>query len=258
MLIKQGAIRNKFLINVLQWIEKVTYHLSDKVVTIDHLFSTKIKERLPEDKLLIIPNFIDTELYSPYHGDYDKDILFEGKFVIGYLGNLGKVQDWQAIIEAAQRLEHDFNVHFLIIGGGSEYSYLKEKESTLKNLTVLPYQDRSRVPMINSRIDAHIIAMTEASDYDGMPSKVYAILSSGRPILASTNEDTPLAITVKQAQNGLVVPRGSSEYIVKGIKSIKEGVLGLQGNETGRNYVVNGFSKEVVTQKYVALVNELL
>lgn len=258
VLIKQGAIRSKFIIDILKWIEKSTYSLSHKVVTIDNLFSRKIQARVSDEKLLIIPNFIDTDLYAPYRGTYDADVLFEGKFVIGYVGNLGKVQDWQAIVKAAHLLEHDFETQFLIIGGGSEYEYLKGQASCLKNLVVLPYQARSRVPMINSRIDVHIIAMTEASDYDGMPSKVYAILSSGRPILASTNEDTPLAVTVKQAQNGIVVPRGSAEGIVNGIESIKQGILGLEANEKGRSYVVNRFSKEVVTQKYVDLIRQLL
>lgn len=258
VLIKQGSIRNKLLIDILKWIEKITYDLSDKVVTIDNLFSVKIRGRLPEDKLQIVPNFIDTDLYAPYQGEYDSDILFEGKFVIGYLGNLGKVQDWETIIEAAHQLEGDQEVHFLIIGGGSEYAYLKERETVLRNLTVLEYQDRARVPMINSRINLHVIAMTEASDYDGMPSKVYAILSSGRPILASTNGDTPLAVTVNKSKNGLVVPRGSAEGIVAGVKTIKEGGLDLNSNQTGRAYVLNGFSKKVVTNKYIDLINQLI
>lgn len=257
VLIKQGSIKNKSIIKFLQFIEKHTYRFSDKVVTIDELFSSKIEGRLPKEKLICIPNFIDTELYKPFAGNFPEELIFDNKFLIGYVGNLGKVQDWDCILKVIEILQKDSSKHFLIIGGGSEYEKLKSKEAVYNNLTVWPYQSREKIPKINYRINLHLIAMTEASDYDGLPSKVFAILSTGRPILASTNEDSPLSGILKRSKNGVVVGLGDALEMSEKIRLISEGKLLFGSNELGREFVINEFSKEVVTSKYVNLIREL-
>ena len=209
------------------------------------------------EKLVCIPNFIDTDLYKPYDGKTSESLEFGGKYIIGYVGNLGRVQDWDAIAGAAELLCDDKRFHFLLIGGGSEFQKLKSLEKDHRNLSVWPYQPRERIPEINSRINLHIISMNEASDYDGLPSKVFAILSSGRPILAATNSDTPLAKLLKESGNGEVVPRSDSRAIADAIKQIANGALPAGSNEVGRQFVINGYSKEVVTSKYVQLLKEL-
>ena len=258
VLIKQGNIKNKFLLALLRLLENWTYKLSSKVVTIHELFSEKLSSRMDIIKLSCIPNFIDTELYKPYLGQYSSEWLFADKFIVGYVGNLGKVQDWNAILDAAKKLMHiNSKVFFLLIGGGSEFEFLKSFELKLSNLKVLPYQNRMLVPMINSRINLHIIAMTESSDYDGLPSKAYAILSSGRPILASTNQDSPLASLVLNSGNGVVVSRGNSDSIVNGIISLLDRNDNSSFNDIGRSYIVNNYSKEVVTTKYLDLIQKI-
>lgn len=255
--IKQGAVKNQWMIAFFRWLEKLTYRLSDKVVTIDDHFSRTLKDRVHPSKLECIPNFIDTELYQPYFGIYPEDLDFAGKYLIGYVGNLGKVQDWDALIKAAELIESDSAYHFLFVGGGSEFKRLKSAERQLSNVTVWPYQERSRIPSINSRIDLHVISMNEASDYDGLPSKVFAILSCGRPILAATNRDTPLARLLERSGNGVVVARNNGQAIADAAVEIAKGKLPDGSNQRGRDFVLKNFSKEVITSKYVDLVYQL-
>ena len=257
VIIKQGGITNPILIKILKSIEKYTYNLSEKVVTIDELFSKNIADRLEKNKLLCIPNFIDTDLYRPFEGDFSKDLEFEGKFIVGYAGNLGKVQDWKTILKVIETLQLEKNIHFLIIGGGSEFERLKSQEERFSNLSVWPYQLRERIPQINSRINLHLIAMTKASDYDGLPSKVFAILASGRPILAATNIDSPLSSILQKSGNGVIVGLGDVQMLMKMIVEISKGYLPKDSNSVGRQFVLDNYSKDVVTSKYVNLLAEL-
>ena len=129
VMIKQGDIKNTILLKALKTIEKWTYKLSHRVVTIHELFSEKLSSRMDINKLSCIPNFIDTDLYKPYIGQYSSEWLFADKFIVGYVGNLGKVQNWNAILAAAERLMHiNPKVFFLLIGGGSEFEFLKSYE----------------------------------------------------------------------------------------------------------------------------------
>lgn len=257
VIIKQGGITNPLIIKFLKFIEKYTYRLSERVVTIDELFSKNIESRLDVSKLLCIPNFIDTDLYKPFEGGFSEDLDFSEKYIVGYVGNLGKVQDWEAIIKVVELLKQENDIHFLIIGGGSEYEKLKSNEEKFSNLSVWPYQMREKIPEINSRINLHLIAMTQASDYDGLPSKVFAILSSGRPILAASNKDSPLSSILLKSGNGVVVGLGDFQALAKMILKISKGHLPLEANSIGRQFVLDNYSKDVVTTKYVSLLKEL-
>jgi glycosyltransferase involved in cell wall biosynthesis len=241
----------------LKLIEKYTYKLSEKVVTIDELFSKTIEDRLNKSKLSCIPNFIDTDLYKPFEGQFYKDLEFEGKYIVGYAGNLGKVQDWDAILKTVDFLQDKNNIHFLIVGGGSEFERLKIQEDRFKNLSVWPYQSRERIPEINSRIDLHLIAMTNASDYDGLPSKVFAVLASGRPILAASNTDSPLSSILRQSGNGIIVALGDHVALGSKIIEMSKGLFLKESNSIGRQFVLDNYSKDVVTSKYIKLLKEL-
>lgn len=258
VILKQGKIKSEFIIHLLKKIESTTYSLANKVITIDERFSKTIKDRLIDEKLITIPNFIDTQLYKPFEGEYPADLVFENKFIVGYIGNLGKVQNWNAVLKAAENLVEINEIHFLIIGGGTEYERLVSECESRKNITVWHYQKRERVPMINSRINLHLISMSNASDYDGLPSKVFAILSSARPVLAATNCDSPLANIVKNSKLGVVVKRDSSDAIVEGIKSIYTNYYSDLELESGREFILKNYSKEIITQKYADIISELL
>ncbi|WP_305981818.1 glycosyltransferase family 4 protein [Roseivirga thermotolerans] len=257
VMIKQGGLKSVFLLNLLSRIEKWTYESSDKVVTIDNHFSEVIEDRLDKSKLECIPNFIDTKLYSPYKGDIPQELIFDNQFLVGYVGNLGKVQDWEAVIKAAEICQSEQNMRFLIVGGGSEFNYLKEQEKRLINWTVWPYQSREKIPIINSRINLHIISMNAASDYDGLPSKVFAILSSGKPIIAATNSDSPLARIVKASGNGEVVKRHSSTALAEGIQRAQKGHFTEEMSITGRQFVIENYSREKITSEYAALLGRM-
>ena len=96
--------------------------------------------------------------------------------------------------------------------------------------------------------------MTESSDYDGLPSKVYAILSSGKPIIAATNSDTPLAYLLQKSKNGIVVERGNTIALAGKIEYAYNGGFTEADSIAGRSYVVSNYSKEVITNKYVELL----
>lgn len=258
VLIKQGAIRSKFIIKSLKILENLTYKVSEKVVPIDHEFSKTLYSRMKVGKLVTIPNFIDTNLYKPIYSKLDPRLDFDGKYIVGYLGNLGKVQDWDLVLDTIKALTDHKNIHFLIVGGGSEFDKLKLAELKFSNLTVWDYQSRDFVPQINARVNLHFIAMNQASDLDGLPSKTFAILASGRPILAVTSVDSPLSRLLNESGNGLRVDLGDVDAFKQGIVKASDGMFfSEETNLKGREFVIENYSKETVTSKYVQLLNEL-
>ena len=65
LLINHGRLTNPFIIKFLKILEVWVYNWSDSVTTIDQNFYNTIKSRIRNlDKLKIISNFVDTELYK--------------------------------------------------------------------------------------------------------------------------------------------------------------------------------------------------
>lgn len=245
---------------LLKWIESSTYKYSTVITTIDQAFYNKLVHRLNEtEKLLIIPNFVDVDLYKPLENPkYDEHLSFDGKYLIGYVGNLGKVQDWDTIFEAASKLESiDNTIHFLLVGGGAEYDRLFSLSKKLSNVHVWPYQNRELVPLINNRCDLHIISMNQASNMDGLPSKIYTILACGKPILAGASDDSPIAGVLKMSGNSVVVPMGNSDEFIKAIKGIKSSEINLSPIQ-GIEFVTQNYSREKVVSMYLDLIDSIV
>ena len=258
IILKTGASIPRSTWKLLRWIEKKTYEWSAKVVAIDPLFANVVHDRMPREKLVVIPNFVDVELYKPTPYKPNGDLDFDGKFVVAYFGNLGAVQDWGALIEAMDLLIDQTEVMLLLVGGGSEYDRLSTIASSRENITIMPYQPRERIPELISRSNLHVISMNEASDYDGLPSKVLTILASGKPVLAATSKDTPLAGLIAECRNGIRVNRGDALGMAEEIQAIYLGKRRNLSNKLGREFIIAKYSKEVVTNRYVALVSSLL
>ncbi|HEV2130698.1 MAG TPA: glycosyltransferase family 4 protein, partial [Longimicrobiaceae bacterium] len=95
--INQGLIRNPAFIRLLQWVERFVYARSDRIVSISEGFQRTIRARgVAEEKLLVIPNFVDTELYRPLprHNEFSAQHELDDDFVVLYGGNIGLSQDW--------------------------------------------------------------------------------------------------------------------------------------------------------------------
>lgn len=105
LLINQGGLKSKPIIRILKSLEKFVYNNSNAVITIDQQFFNQIKDRFKSiQKLNIIPNFVDTELYKPEtKGTLPKVFTNDkSKLKLLYAGNIGFFQDWEPVFYAAK------------------------------------------------------------------------------------------------------------------------------------------------------------
>lgn len=262
LLINLGYIRNGVFIKILKKIERWVYNMSDVVTTIDNQFYNIIEYRIKEkNKLTIIPNFVDTELYSTKSSVSlpDEFKKKEGYTDILYAGNIGLAQEWDLIINLAKEIR-EFKINIWIVGEGLRKVYLESEieKYRLNNIKLLPYYDRKYMPGINLFADIHFIAMNKKVEKYGFPSKVYTIMASGKPILVVSSEETPIVSFLKDKNAALLVTDHS-------ISKFKEELLKLHNSKdlrdklgaNGRQEIKKKYSKQVVIEQYLRLFNEL-
>lgn len=267
LLIEEGGVRSKLIISFLKWMEKFVYNKSDAVTTIDQVFHDTIAPRFDDkDKLHIIPNFVDTDLYKPLPLDSIKldRSLFpnNGSLKVMYAGNIGHAQDWAPLIRLADSLKED-SVEFFVIGEGVVKEYL-EKEKRMRNLDklhLLPYQPRELMPSLLAYSDLQFIFMAPHTEGHGFPSKVYTIMACAKPVMVCSGENTPIINFLRDKECAFLITKRDIEAKVSEmaqvLKDIDREALQSMGAR-GHAHIANKYSKNSVTKEYVNVVNGLL
>jgi glycosyltransferase involved in cell wall biosynthesis len=262
LLINHGRLTNSFIIKFLKILEVWVYNWSDSVTTIDVNFYNTIKLRIRNpDKLKIISNFVDTELYKTSSSVSLPKVFkkIKGRIDMVYAGNIGIAQEWDLVINLAKVIKkHPITIW--IIGEGVKKKYLESqiKKHDLFNIQLLPYQERKYMPVINLFADFHFIAMDKSMENDGFPSKVYTIMSSGKPLIVVSSEHTPIVSFLEQTNAAITVTNHS-------LSDFKKAVLKLETDKdlrdelgvNGRKVVQEKYSKQCIIEKYINLAEDL-
>ena len=250
----------------LRSMERKVYNQSDAVTTIDQVFYDTIVDRFEDQsKLHIIPNFVDTDLYKSgvSTAELDKSLFPENDNIkLLYAGNIGWAQDWKPLVKLAEKTRN-LPVEYFLIGMGKMRSWVEEQKQTLglDKLHILDYQPRHLMPAILAYSDLQYIFMTPESEGMGFPSKVYTIMACGRPLLVCSGENTPIVNFLKPIGCAKLITdhdldRKTDEMTqwLAGMTREKLREMGAKGEAV----VKAEYAKEIVTNKYVELVNSLL
>lgn len=229
--INMGYLRHDSLI-ALVWekINQKIYQSASSIVVLGRDVQKKIKDKLSSEyheKVKFIPNWSDPNLICPVDQSFNPFINKMGlkrKFLVQYSGNMGIIHDMEIIIEAAQVLRDNEDIHFILIGGGGKFSKIKKmvENYDLSNVSFLPYQPRKTLKYSLCSSHVSIISLERGAEGLSVPSKLYGIMASGRPIIAIMSENTEVALTLKEFKCGIVIPPKDVLSLVKSITWLKD------------------------------------
>ena len=177
--IRLGVLQNRQLIRLLFGLERFVYKKASKVTVIAPRMRERLLEKgVPEDKVTVVPNFVDVSDLQPLPKDnpFSRRHGVHDKFVISYAGNLGPAQGLETFIEAARLLQDNPSIHFMIMGDGILRETLRQRVAklALRNLTFLPHQSYSLVPQIYAILRSQSCA---AGSRDGFRCRAFEGLS---------------------------------------------------------------------------------
>ena len=158
--------------------------------------------------------FPRTQIRSGAHGE------LEGKFVVGYSGNLGRAHEYETLLAAAEILRGDERIVFVVIGGGKQFDALVENVRAQKleaNFRFFSYQDRAELKYSLSAADVHWLALRTELEGLIFPSKLYGIAAAGRAIIAITRPDGEIADIIRKYECGFVVAPGDAASLSSAI-----------------------------------------
>lgn len=257
--------KSGLVFNILSKMERYIYNHTNAVTTIDQVFYDTIAGRFKgPDKLSVIPNFVDTDLYRPSDNSAspDKTLFIENDHLkLVYAGNIGMAQDWDTLIELALQTK-GMKIDYYVIGEGMKKAYLEDKvkELNLDNVKVLPYQPREMMPRIIAFSDIQYIFMEPEIAAQGFPSKVYTIMASAKPLLVCSPENTPITNFLEHLNCAKLItektPEEKASKIKEWLSSVDREELEAMG-QAGLSEINKRYAKSIVTQQYCRLLENL-
>jgi glycosyltransferase involved in cell wall biosynthesis len=159
------------------------------------------------DRITVIENWADGDIIQPVPKEDNplvREWQLDGKFVLGYSGNMGQVHEFKTMLDAADLLMAAEEIVFLFIGDGAGRRWLEAEVAArgLTNVQFRPYQPSDRLRWSLSLPDVHLISLRPALEGLIVPSKFYGIAAAGRPVIYVGDPEGEIARILEREQCG--------------------------------------------------------
>ena len=206
------------------------------------------------EKAVLFPNWVDVEEIRPLavaarENSFLRELGLDGKTVLLYSGNMGAKQGLKVLAPLAEAFAGDARVHFIFCGDGAFRPKLEEMVGGMANVTLLPLQPYARLNELLNAADIHLLPQCTGVADLVLPSRLTAMLSSGRPVIATADAGTQLATVVEG--RGIVVPAENAEALQAAVTGlVEDDLLRAKLGAAARAYAVEYLAKGQVLERF--------
>ena len=234
-------------------IENSTYkHCARIIVISESMKENLLQKGVSEDLISCISNWIDLEATQPIPREnnslFDELGIKRDKFIVLYAGNFGAAQGAEIVLDAAEKLQDNPNIQFVIFGGGAGFTSAEARSKTMGNVIIHPLLPQDRISEVYSMGDVALVTCKKGVGKSGMPSKVWSIMACNTPIIASFDLDSELSSIIYQSKAGYVVNPEDCNELVRTI------LIALECDNKriqARDYVEKKASKAICVKQYI-------
>lgn len=287
-----GVVRPGPVAGLARFLEATAWRAAERVVLIgDEMHGVAASRAVEGARLATIANWADLETIRPLEESaFRAEQGFSpSDFVVEYAGNFGRSQDLEAVLEAARLVEERTSgaaaaagpgsaaaaearegggagtgatgpgrVRFLLVGEGSASADVRRRARELPNVSVAPYQPEERLGDVLAAADLSLIPLRSGLTRYCVPSKVYSILASGRPVGAALDGDSEVARIVEEGQCGFRVDPANPAAMAEEILALaSDRDRAREMGRNGRAYGEKNATLERAVKQYEALLTEV-
>ncbi len=258
--VRTGAIRNRRLIAIAAWLERLTYRRAAAVTVLSDDLRRNVAAKAGGARpytVQVIPNFVDTDVIHPMPRmtRYRTELGIGEEPVVLYAGNVGFSQSLDLVLEAARHLP---DVTFLINGDGAARPELERDAAGVPNVRFAGYQPASRLAEVLATGDVHVVPLRAGLGDVSVPSKAYSSLAAGRPVVASIDLDSEIPRLLAEAGAGIAVAPGDAAAFVAALGAVIGDPAGAaRMGAAGRDWAERAASPAAVGAAYDQLLRDV-
>lgn len=256
--IELGMLRNRALIAFSRGLARGLYQRARDILTLSEGMRQRIATLCDSGKIHLLPNTIDADELAPpavAENEFRKRFVPPGVFAVIHTGNMGRKQDLDLILRAAERVQHDASIHFYVFGDGAEKDRFvaRMKLRNLKNVSHHPLQERSLLPHMLAGADMVVVSQLPEVVDIVVPSKLLTAMGAGSAILAACDPASELARLVVDSDGGVVIPPSDADALVAAIDAFRrEPAAVARRRRLARAYATEHFDRNRVFEKLLS------
>jgi len=257
--IDTGVLKNKVIIKFAYWFESFIYKRAKLINVLTPAFRDTLieKKKVPEKKIIFIPNAADFTLAESIQKEFDSnkfktELNLQDKFVITYVGAHGVANHLIQLVDTAEKLT-DTNVVFQLIGSGMQKEMLQE-EVLKRQLNNVIFRD----PVSKAEVFKYILAsdlgasvLKRVDTFKTIYSnKTFDYMSCKKPVLLAIEGVSKQLI--EEAKCGIYVEPENAEDIASKIKNYITNIDDYKVyGENGYNYAKLHFERKKLALNYL-------
>ena len=182
------------------------------------------------------------------------------KVVFAYVGSINVHANVDLMIKAfAEANIPDSELR--IYGGGNQKESCQSlvKELGLTNIS-FGFVSRNEIPKVQAESDVLVLALPTGNGNLCLPSKLTSYMLSGKPVLASVDQDSSTKRILEGYGCGLTVAPDNQNLLAKAFVDFR--IMGrkkrLEMGKNSRDYAINNLTREINLNKVVQAINSIL
>ena len=248
---------------VLGGIAAFLYRQSDRIVVVTAAFKTHLgnKWNVPAEKIFVVENGVETELFTPDRPDAQlkRELAGGKKFLACYLGTIGMAHGLETLLDAAADLQGSLpEWGFVLVGDGAEKERIADRASSmgLSNLRIITAQPREKIPSYICASDACLVLLKRTPVFETViPTKMLEFMACGRPVILGVEGQAKKIM--QEAQAGICIEPENSRQLIEALKRLaSDRSLQKTMGENGRQYILRNFSRGKTAVAYLKVLRE--
>jgi colanic acid biosynthesis glycosyl transferase WcaI len=251
--IQLGVLRNRVLIRLSEWLEWSTYQKASLVWAVtEGMRNTLIVRGLAPEHVFLLTNGVDCTKFLPQSKAQARiELGWDDRFTVLYAGGHGIMHGLTTILDVAERMLDREDVHFILVGEGSEKANLivQSQKRQLKNVTFIDGQPHERMPLLLAASDVSLVPARKVPLFQGMlPIKMFETMACARPMVLAVDGEAR-RVAEQEAKAAIAVEPENVGALVSAIVYLyKHPEIGEEMGQRGREYVKFHFDYERVTE----------
>jgi glycosyltransferase involved in cell wall biosynthesis len=250
------------------WLARISYfaecrmsRFADMIIANSYVgMNYAVKNGFPKEKVVVIPNGIDTLRFQPDPSAGSKVRsewgITESEKLIGLVGRLDPMKDHATFLKAASLLAQKRGyLRFVCVGDGPrEYrSYLHKLSDELGLSEILIWAgELDDMPSVYNALD---ISCSSSSYGEGFPNVIGESMACGVPCVVTDVGDSARVVD----NTGLIVPPNSPEKLAEGLEIMLTKIHeDASSNIDPRARIISEFSSDLLAKKTVNVLEVLV
>ena len=252
-----GAIRNRWILRYLEWLERRLYRAADHIVAVGEGYRQKVLEKLAApERVSVVTNGVDLEEFVPREADaaWLREQGLAGRFVCAYLGTIGMAHGLEVVISAAQLLRSRGreDIRFCLVGDGAQREKLERlaREAGVQEAVVFTgRQPKERMPAILASVDACLIHLRGCELFESViPSKIFETMAMRVPMIMGVKGEAREIVAAAGA--GLNMEPDSAEDLANCVERLADDRrLQAELGSSARGFVERNYNRDRLAQR---------